>query len=124
MSNTTAAQNEAKTSSNTNGNALDAVKAAELAADKLKKNVEKEVGRVQRATSKFADGVMTTARENPKATAGVVLGVGVLLGALVHRLAFPRRTMAELFSRAIRDGAAATSHTLMMGMKSAGKMIS
>ncbi|MGV3624068.1 MAG: hypothetical protein ACO1OB_24840 [Archangium sp.] len=119
MSNTTAAQNEAKTS---NGS-LDAAKAAELVAGKLKKNVEKEVGRVQRATSNFADGVMTTARENPKATAGVMLGVGVLLGALVHRLAFPRRTMTELFSRAVRDGAAATSHTLMMGMKSAGRMM-
>lgn len=118
MSNT-ATHNETKKS---NG-ATEAVKTVELAAEKLEKRVSQEAGRLQRATSKFADGVMTTARENPKATAGVALGVGVLLGAIAHRLIFPRRSMSELFSRAVRDGAAATSRTLMLGVKSAGKMM-
>ena len=59
-----------------------------------------------------AKSTRTLARENPLATAGVVLGAGVLLGAIAHSVFAPKPTVRDTMLTALRASAKRVSKKL------------
>lgn len=62
--------------------------------------------------ARAAKGTRALVKENPLATAGVMLGAGVLLGAVAHRLLAPRPTVRDTMLEALRASARRVSRKL------------
>lgn len=93
--------------------------AAQLAG----KSVSKELSRAGRAMSKVASQVEKSAKANPLATAGVLLGAGALLGALLHSVLRPAPSAGDLIFDALKRGASQTGDSLRSGYKSARRVV-
>ena len=83
------------------------------------KAMEKEVGKAGKAVSRAADKVVKTAKANPLVTAGVLVGAGALLGALLHSLLRPQPTAGEVILRALKRGAEEAQDGVRSGIKTA-----
>lgn len=59
-----------------------------------------------------AKSTRTLAKDNPVATAGVMLGAGVLLGAIAHRVLAPKPTVRDTMMDALRASAKRVSKKL------------
>ena len=105
-------------SSNGIQHAVDVIKkspVADVHLDEVKETIEKELGRASHAVSRMAKQVELSARENPRATAGVLLGVGVLFGAVLHSVLRPAPTAREVLWKALGEGADRTGSTFKSG---------
>ncbi|MDP1827712.1 MAG: hypothetical protein Q8L48_30850 [Archangium sp.] len=91
----------------------------EVAAHEASKSMEKELGKARRTMSRVADKVEKTAIANPLVTAGVLVGAGALLGALLHAALRPAPTAGDLIMRSLKESAARTGDTLSSGLDSA-----
>ena len=105
-------------SSNGMQHAVEAIKkspVADVHLDEVKETIEKELGRASHAVARMAKHVEVSARENPRAAAGVLLGVGALLGALLHAVLRPAPTASEVLWKALGQGADRTGSTFKSG---------
>lgn len=89
-----------------------------LAAQQASKKVEQEFGRFRRSFNKTANQVSTTAKRHPGWTAGLLFGVGTLLGAALFGALRPRPTGMQLFGRGLRNAWGNTRGSLMSGFES------
>lgn len=111
----------------TSSNGLNAVKkSVEGSLESAKETIEvaaheatKELGKARRTLSRVADKVEKAAVANPLVTAGVLVGAGALLGALLHAALRPAPTAGDLIMRSLKASAARTGDTLSSGFDSA-----
>ena len=95
----------------------------DLHLDEVKETIETELSRAAEVVTSAAQKVEKTAKANPKAAAGILLGVGALLGALAYAVLRPAPTAGEVIMRALKQGAKSTGDTLSSGYKSARRAI-
>lgn len=91
----------------------------EVAAHEASRSMQKELGKAGKTLSRVAEKVEKTAVANPLVTAGVLVGVGAVLGALLHAALRPAPTAGDLIIRSLKDSAARTGDTLSAGLNSA-----
>lgn len=69
---------------------------AKDAAAEAARNAQIELKKVRNELAKVVKKTEEVAKENPWATAGTMLGVGILLGAVGYRLFAPKPTLVQL----------------------------
>lgn len=83
---------------------LDEVKhTIEDAALVASRTVSQEFGKARRTMSRVATQVEGTAKANPLAAAGVLLGVGALLGAVLHASLRPTPSLRDAFNKSWKN---------------------
>ncbi|MFT3706254.1 MAG: hypothetical protein QM817_01180 [Archangium sp.] len=109
-----------------NGFQTSVKKAADAMFDDLSsvaQNAQSAAQAAQDAASDVADELKTGAKKHPVAAAGILLGVGALLGAGLHALLRPRPTAGQVLLQALKNGASATTDTLSSGLLKARRAI-
>ncbi len=112
----------------TNGTIQDSVKKAAVAVsagdlEAAKENVELAAKRAGKAVTHVASTVSATAKERPMLAAGVLLGVGALMGAAAYRLLNPPPTAGAVLWSALKRGGTEAGHTLLSGFQRARRAI-
>jgi hypothetical protein len=95
----------------------------DLHFDEMKETIQYEMMKAKDVISKAATQVEKTAKANPKATAGILVGVGALIGAGLFALLWPRPTANQVIMRALRQSANSTGKTLNSAWNSARRAI-
>ena len=111
--------------SHSNGHGTHAVKKAlaDVHFEDVKQTLQEASKTVEKELGKAADSVVKTAKANPLVAAGVLVGAGALLGALLHNLLRPAPTAGEVILRALKRGAAETQNGVRAGIKTARRAI-
>lgn len=86
--------------------------------------VGKKLGKVRQAASDSALQVSRSARQHPAASAGVLLGIGALLGAAVYALLRPAPTAGEIIRRALKDSASSAGGFFRTGYRNVRRAVS
>lgn len=67
------------------------------------KTASREFARARRTMSRVATQVEKTAKANPLAAAGVLIGTGALLGALLHAALRPAPSLRDSFRASLKN---------------------
>ncbi len=107
--------------SHSNGSGTHAVKKA--LADVHFEDVKETLQGATKTVEKELNKVVKSAKANPLVAAGVLVGAGALLGALLHSILRPAPTAGEVILRALKRGAEQTQDGVVAGWNTARRAI-